>query len=412
MKCCKSSKRILKTVIILSCFLLVSISNAQKFKELAETPPMGWNSWNTFGIDINEKLVMDTADLFITLGLKDVGYDYLVLDDGWMAKERDVNGNMIADPEKFPNGMKSLVDYVHSKGLKFGLYSCAGSTTCAGFPGSRGHEYQDARSFASWGVDFLKYDWCDTENLNAQGAYETMRNALAKAGRPILFSICEWGNNEPWKWAKDVGQMWRVSGDITNCWDCELSHGDWSSWGVWKIINMRSNIRFAAGPEHWNDLDMMEVGNGMTAAEDKSHFAMWSILASPLILGNDLRVAEDETIKILTNTEVLSVSQDSLGIQGFRVSNSANLEIWAKPLTNGSWAMTFINMSDKVLDLNYDWTTNVVEDLINNRKIETKKHTYDLRDLFLHKNIGNSSKRLKTKIREHDVLMITLKRKD
>ena len=382
------------------------------FDGLAETPPMGWNSWNTFGTDINEKLVMDTADLFISLGLKDVGYDYIVLDDGWMTKERDENGNMVADPKKFPNGMKALVDYVHGKGLKFGLYSCAGATTCAGFPGSRGHEYQDARTFAAWGVDFLKYDWCDTENLNAQGAYETMRDALAKAEYPILFSICEWGDNEPWNWAKDIGQMWRVSGDITNCWDCEVNHGSWSSWGVWKIINMRKDIRFAAGPNHWNDLDMMEVGNGMSTAEDRSHFAMWNILSSPLILGNDLRTANANTINLLTNTEVLSINKDSLGIQGFRVSNKDDLEIWAKPLSNGSWAMAFINMSDIDFDLNYDWQASIIEDSIYNRKIDSKNKTYTVRDLFAHKDLVNSSQNLKTKIKKHDVLLILVEEKN
>ncbi|WP_422350944.1 glycoside hydrolase family 27 protein [Flagellimonas sp.] len=373
---------------------------------------MGWNSWNTFATDIDEKLVMDTADLFVTLGLKDAGYEYIVLDDGWMAKERDENGNMVADPQKFPNGMKALADYVHDKGLKFGLYSCAGSKTCAGYPGSRGHEYQDARSFASWEVDFLKYDWCNTENLNAQGAYETMRDALAKAGRPILFSICEWGNNQPWEWAENVGHMWRVSGDITNCWDCEVDHGGWSSWGVWKIINMRENIRYAAGPDHWNDLDMMEVGNGMAVAEDRSHFAMWCIMASPLILGNDLRIANTKTIETLTNSEVIAVSQDPLGIQGFRVSNKDSVEIWAKPLFNDAWAMTFVNMSDKVLELHYDWHDGVVEDKLNDLKLEIGTHRYTIKDLFQHKKLGDTSRKLEATLDQHDVLMVLLEKKE
>ena len=334
----------MKNYLLIALIFIGVNCNAQKFNDLALTPPMGWNSWNTFGTDINEKLVKDIADKFIELGLKDAGYEYLVLDDGWMAKDRDADGNLIADPIKFPNGMKALADYIHSKGLKFGLYNCAGSQTCAGYPGSRGYEYQDARMYAAWDIDYLKYDWCNTGKLNAEEAYITMRDAIKKANRPMVFSICEWGDNEPWKWAKDVGHLWRVTGDIINCWDCEIGHGSWSSSGVWKIIDMRKDIRKEAGPGHWNDFDMMEVGNGMTNAEDRSHFAMWTMLASPLIMGNDLRMASSETIKTLANKEVIQVNQDKLGIQGFRFSNENELEIWIKPLANDEWAITFINM--------------------------------------------------------------------
>ena len=401
-------KKIANCSIFIYCSLFISILSAQKFNSLANTPPMGWNSWNTFATNIDEKLVMDTADLFIELGLKDAGYNYIVLDDGWMKKERDENGNLVADPDKFPSGMRALADYIHSKGLKFGLYSCAGATTCAGYPASRGHEYQDAKTFASWGVDFLKYDWCDTENLNAEGAYQTMRNALASAGRPVLFSICEWGDNQPWDWAAEMGQMWRVSGDITNCWDCEVDHGSWSSWGVWKIINMRKNIRFAAGPNQWNDLDMMEVGNGMTMAEDRAHFALWNMMASPLILGNDIRTAKSETIDILTNKEVLEVGQDSLGIQGFRVSNKDSLEIWAKPLSSDSWAMSFVNMSSEPLALDYDWKSAEIQDSINDLRLDIDQNKYYIRNLFAHKDMGTTGKALKFTLETHDVLMIAL----
>jgi len=396
---------------MLLLLLSTTLVHAQKFQGLAETPPMGWNSWNTFATDINEDLVKTIADKFIELGLKDAGYDYIVLDDGWMAKKRDANGNLIADPVKFPNGMKALAAYIHSKGLKFGLYNCAGSKTCAGYPGSRGFEYQDARSYASWDVDYLKYDWCNTEKLNAEGAYITMRDALKKAARPVVFSICEWGDNEPWKWATDVGHLWRVSGDIINCWDCEVGHGSWSSFGVWKIINMRKNIRKVAGPGHWNDLDMMEVGNGMTDAEDRSHFAMWSMLASPLMMGNDLRTATAETIKTLTNKEVVSVNQDALGIQGFRFSNENNIEIWLKPLKDDNWAMTFVNMNDKDVQLDFDWRKHEIGDDINGRRMDLKQNSYGIRDLFQHKNLGDTSKNLKASLASHDVLMIELKKK-
>src|SRR3978361_2286809 len=187
---------------------------AQKFKELALTPPMGWNSWNTFQTNINEKLVMETADIMVSTGMKDAGFNYIVLDDGWMAMERNKNGDLVPDPVKFPNGMKALADYVHSKGLKFGLYNCAGTKTCAGYPGTRGYEYQDARLYAAIGIDYLKFDWCYSDNLNAKEAYTTMSKAIRAAGRPMIFSLCEWGNHQPWKWAKDIGQLWRSTGDI------------------------------------------------------------------------------------------------------------------------------------------------------------------------------------------------------
>lgn len=397
-----------KVIYILSIIVSLNVS-AQKFEGLAETPPMGWNSWNTFATDINEDLVKGIADTFERDGYKEAGYEYIVLDDGWMSMERDENGNLVADPEKFPGGMKALVDYVHSKGLKFGLYNCAGTKTCAGYPGSRGYEYQDAQLYASWGVDYLKYDWCNTGKLNAEEAYITMRDALYKAGNPVVFSICEWGDNDPWKWGEKVGHLWRVTGDIINCWDCEVGHGSWSSWGVWKIINMRKDIRKAAGPGHWNDFDMMEVGNGMTAAEDRSHFAMWSMLASPLILGNDVRSASKETIKTLTNKEVIAVNQDKLGIQALRFTNEGEFEIWVKPLDNDEWAMVFVNMSNEPRELDFDWKKHHIGDDVNGRNLNIKEN-YKIRDLFNHKELGDISKNLKTTIGSHDVLMVRLKK--
>lgn len=399
----------MRKVIFIAVILMMVKAFPQKFEGLAKTPPMGWNSWNTFGTDINEELVKGIADKFVELGLKDAGYEYIVLDDGWMARERDENGNLVPDPVKFPSGMKALADYIHSKGLKFGLYNCAGSKTCAGYPGSRGYEYQDARLYASWNVDYLKYDWCNTEKLNAEGAYMTMRDALYKAGRPVVFSICEWGDNEPWKWAANLGHLWRVTGDIINCWDCEVGHGSWSSWGVWKIINMRKDIRKVAGPGQWNDFDMMEVGNGMTHAEDRAHFVMWSMLASPLIMGNDLRSASKETIKTLTNKEIIAVNQDKLGIQGFRFSNENTMEIWIKPLEGDAWAMAFVNMSDKPVDFNFDWNKHDIGDDVNGKFLQTKHKTYSVRDLIQHKDIGNTNSGLKTTIGSHDVFLIKVK---
>lgn len=401
----------MKKILPLLLILLLSNMYSQKFDNLALTPPLGWNSWNTFGTEVNEKLIEGVADKFIELGLKEVGYEYIVLDDGWMAMERDKDGKLYGDPKKFPKGMKALGDYIHSKGLKFGIYNCAGSKTCGGYPGSRGSEYIDAQTYASWGVDYLKYDWCNTEKLNAEGAYMTMRDALKKAGRPVVFSICEWGDNKPWSWGENIGHLWRVTGDIINCWDCEVGHGSWSSWGVWKIINMRKKIRKVAGPGHWNDLDMMEVGNGMTDAEDRSHFAMWSMLASPLIMGNDLRTTTKETVKTLTSKEVISVNQDKLGIQGLRFSNEFNIEIWLKPLENDEWAITFINMNDKPLNLDFNWLKHEMGDDINKKNIDFKKYIFNIRDLFNHKSLGDTSKSLKATINSHDVLMVKLSKK-
>ena len=384
---------------------------SQKYEGLAMTPPMGWNSWNTFGCDINEDMIKDIADAMVELGLRDAGYIYLNLDDGWMAKERNEEGKLYGDPKRFPSGMKALGDYIHSKGLKFGIYNCAGSKTCGGYPGSRGYEYIDAQCYADWGVDYLKYDWCNTENLNAKGAYHTMRDALYKTGRPIVFSICEWGDNKPWKWGKEMGHLWRVTGDIINCWDCEVGHGTWSSWGLWKIIDMRKDIRKYAGPGHWNDFDMMEVGNEFSDAENRSHFAMWAMLATPLIMGNDIRTASQETIKTLTNEGVIAVNQDSLGIQGFRFSNEFNIETWIKPLADGDWAIAFVNKNDADFNLEFNWLKHEMGDDLNQRFINFKQDTYKIKDLFNDKKLGDTSKPLNAVIGVHDVLMVRISKK-
>lgn len=396
-----------KTLLLISLFICTCMQ-AQKYEGLALTPPMGWNSWNTFKCDISEQLVKDIADVFIKDGYKDAGYQYVNIDDCWMAMERDSLGNLVADPEKFPSGIKALVDYIHSKGLKLGVYGCAGSKTCAGYPGNRGHEYQDARTYASWGVDYLKYDWCNTDGLNAKGAYTTMRDALYAAKRPVIFSLCEWGNNQPWEWGKDVGQLWRISGDIDVCFDCEVDHGTWSSWGVMRIVYMRKGIRGYTGPDHWNDFDMMEVGNGMTVSEDRAHFSLWCMLASPLIMGHDLRKATKETIEILTNREVIAINQDSLGIQAFKYSDEDSIEIWAKPLEKGDWAICFLNRNNDEFKLELNWNENHIVDSITGREIKFDTDTYKIRDLWLKKDIGNTEKILMAEIPSHDVIMLRL----
>lgn len=411
-------KYIISLLYILTCFPAICQEAAKpvtvtKWERLAMTPPMGWNSWNTFQTNINENLVKQTADIMVSTGMKDAGYTYIVLDDGWMAHERDAEGNLVPDPVKFPHGMKALVDYVHSKGLKFGLYNCAGTETCAGYPGTRGHEYQDARFYASLGIDYLKYDWCNTEGINAREAYTTMSKALKKAGRPIVFSLCEWGDNQPWLWAEPVGNLWRISGDIYPCFDCEYKHeeGNWSSWGFMKIIDMRKSIRKYAGPDHWNDFDMLEVGNGMTETEDKSHFTMWCLMASPLITGNDFRKMNKETLGILTKKGMIAIDQDKLGIQGFRYATENGMETWVKPLSNGDWAIAFLNRSDSAKTIHFDWSKQQVKDDIFNLDTDFSNTIYGLYDIWADKDRGTTKKIFKDEVASHDVIVLRLTKK-
>ncbi|MDP4276446.1 MAG: glycoside hydrolase family 27 protein, partial [Bacteroidota bacterium] len=267
-----------RTSLILVLFLLANFIQAQtaEFDQLAKTPPMGWNSWNKFGCNVSESLIKEMADAMVSSGMKDAGYNYIVIDDCWQVG-RDENGNILADKDRFPNGMKALADYVHSKGLKFGLYSCAGSKTCQGRPGSRGYQFQDALQYARWGVDYLKYDWCYDEGQNAKAAYQTMSDALKACGRPIVLSICEWGESKPWEWAKGIGQLWRITPDIRDCFDCSFN---WGGVGVLQILDKAMEISSAAGPGHWNDLEMLEIGNGnQTETEYRSHMAIWCMMA-------------------------------------------------------------------------------------------------------------------------------------
>lgn len=403
-------------LLISVCGLLSFSGFSQKVADLAQTPPMGWNSWNTFATNINEELVKGVVDSMVSMGLRDAGYNYVVIDDGWMMHERDANGNLVADPEKFPNGIKHLADYVHSKGMKFGIYNCAGTQTCGGYPGGRGHEYQDALLYASWGVDYLKYDWCYHGNLTSDAAYTTMRDALYATGRPILFSICEWGDTEPWFWAGDIGHCWRISGDIYPCFDCEDRHDDglptqWSAWGVMKILNMRDNdtLRKYAHPGAWNDFDMMEVGNGMSLAEDRAHFALWSMLASPLMLGNDVRKTSKQTLEILTNKEIIDINQDKLGIQAFRYAKQGDLEIWAKPLHDGSWALCFLNSGENQYNLNFEWKKHILKDAVFNKEIAFANTICSVRNLYDKKDIGTTKKNMQATIGSHDVLLVKVK---
>ncbi|MBP6672299.1 MAG: glycoside hydrolase family 27 protein [Bacteroidetes bacterium] len=391
-------------------FFLILSSNAaaQKFEGLALTPPMGWNSWNNFGCSVDESLIRKTADAMIASGMKAAGYQYVIIDDCWHGG-RDSLGFIYPDPKHFPTGMKALADYIHSKGLKLGIYSCAGNKTCAGHPGSRGYEYQDAITYAKWGIDFLKYDWCNTSGINATAAYTTMRDALYAAGRPMIFSICEWGENTPWTWGKEIGHLWRTTGDITDCFDCQIDHGTWSSWGIMRTAEMRKDIRKYAGPGHWNDPDMMEVGNsGLTVSESRAHFSLWCMMAAPLIAGNDIRSMTKETANLLTNTEVIAVDQDSLGVQGFRYIDLPNgIDVWIKPLKDEQWAVCFLNRSDKKQTLDFQWSKHDLYDDLTKRSVK-KDVVYQLRDLWNKKNIGTTTTTLTADIASHDVLMVRL----
>ena len=313
---------------------------------IKSTPPMGWNSWNTFGADINEQLIRDTADKMVDTGLLNAGYEYLVIDDCWSLKERDENGRLAANPEKFPNGMKAVADYVHSKGLKFGMYSCAGNLTCAGYPGSFEHEFTDAETFAEWGVDFLKYDYCYHSNIiHGKYLYRRMGTALKNCGRDILFSACSWGADNTAEWMRETGAaMWRSTGDIVD------------SWASIKSLTEEQESIFAYGGKGcFNDMDMLVVGmygkgnvglEGLNDTQYKTHFSIWALLGSPLMIGCDIRNMNEETLKILTNKELIKINQDEDCRQVFKLTNiwDGNVKAYAKNLENGDIALGFFNL--------------------------------------------------------------------
>jgi alpha-galactosidase len=304
--------------------------------------------------------------------------------------------------------LKPVIDYVHSKGLKFGLYNCAGTKTCAGYPGTRGYEYQDARLYASLGIDYLKFDWCYTEGINAKEAYTTMSKAIKTAGRPIVFSLCEWGSNQPWVWAAPVGHLWRTTGDIFPQFDSTHKIDQWTALGMMHIVDLQTGLRKYAGPDHWNDPDMLEVGNGMTVAEDRTHFSIWCMLAAPLMAGNDIRKMNEATKNILTNKDVIAIDQDTLGIEGFKYSDRDSLQTWFKPLSDGNWAVCFLNRSSVSKPVEFNWQNENVTDTLFNKTLDAKTIIYKLHDLWTKKDAGTTKKPLKTVVPSHDVLMLRL----
>lgn len=352
---------------------------------LSRTPPMGWNSWNKFAGRVDDAAVRGMADAMAGNGMRAAGYVYINIDDTWQG-ERDVSGN-IQSNKKFPD-MKALADYVHSKGLKLGLYSSPGPNTCAGYEGSYGHEEQDARTYAAWGIDYLKYDWCAARNLymdeEMQPVYQKMGNALLAAGRPIVYSLCQYGRNDVWKWGPEVGgNLWRTTGDIRDTWE-----------SMSRIGFRQDDLAAWAKPGHWNDPDMLEIGNGgMNEVEYQTHMTLWSMLAAPLLAGNDLRDMTPAISAILTNREVIAIDQDKAGKQGRRVWQSGDQEIWLRDLAGGDQALAVFNRAADQADVQVEWAK---------MGIKVPKRG---RDLWGHKDVKFTSDALVTTVPGHGVVI-------
>ncbi|HEV2435521.1 MAG TPA: NPCBM/NEW2 domain-containing protein [Verrucomicrobiae bacterium] len=351
---------------------------------LALTPPMGWNSWNHFGCNIDEGMIKGEADAMATNGMKAAGYQYINIDDCWQTN-RDSNGVIVADPAKFPDGIKALADYVHSKGLKLGIYSDHGTATCQGKPGSYGYEYLDALTYAGWGVDYLKYDNCNVppgDNPNADDL--KMADALMKCGRPIVYSLCDWSFRS---WMPDCGNLWRTTADIQDTFSSFVANlaGD-------------SPMAYVAGPGRWNDPDMLEVGNGgMTAAQDQSQFSLWCILAAPLITGNDLTSMSPQTLAILTNAEVIAVDQDPAGEQGIQVAGTALRQVWCKPLGTdfNTKAVALFNLTSIASSMTVNWTN-----------VGLQAGPATVRDLWAHSDLGMFTNSFATTVPADGVVML------
>lgn len=344
---------------------------------------MGWNSWNKFGCNVSEQLIRETADAMVASGMRDAGYQYVNIDDCWQVN-RDGNGVIVADPARFPAGIKALAGYVHSKGLKLGIYTDAGTNTCEGRPGSLNHEAQDAKTYAQWGVDYVKVDWCHAEGLDPEVQYGKFRDALLQAGRPIVFSICNWGVNAPWTWGPKTGNLWRTTGDISDNYD-RMSVIGFSQSGLEKY----------ASPGHWNDPDMLEIGNGgMNTEEYRTHMALWALLAAPLLAGNDLRSMSPETRDMLTNRDIIAIDQDPKGTQGHRVWQEGPLEIWARPLADGNQAVGLFNRGESSLKMTLQLAT------------VSKHHSARIRDLWEHKDLGTIGDSYTATVPKHGVLML------
>ena len=351
---------------------------------LGKLPQMGWNSWNHFQCEVNDDIIRQTADAFVSSSLDKFGYRYINIDDCW-ASSRDSNGIVQADPTSFPKGIADLASYVHSKGLLFGVYSDAGNKTCAGRPGSLGYETHDAQTYAGWGVDYLKYDNCNNDGIDPKVRYPVMRDALNKTGRPIFFSMCEWGDEFPAVWASSVGNSWRTTGDISDRWDSMITRADQNN--LWADY---------AGPGGWNDPDMLEVGNGeMTTTEYETHFSLWCLMKAPLLIGADVRTMSNDTFRILTNTEVIAVSQDPKGVQGRKVNVTGDSEVWSVPLSNGAFAVILLNRGDTVVSITARWADLPLD----------PNTAATVRDLWQHQDVGVAKGSVTADVASHGVVM-------
>jgi alpha-galactosidase len=361
-----------------------------KANTLAKTPPMGWNSWNKFQGQVTDAMIREMADAIVTSGMRDAGYIYVNIDDTWEGANRDANGNITTN-NKFPD-MKKLADYVHSKGLKLGIYSSPGPRTCAGYLGSFEHEEQDAKTYAAWGIDYLKYDWCSASQVYADNqytmtaAYAKMGKALLNSGRDIVYSLCQYGNHEVGEWGGSVGgNLWRTTGDIRDDWASMSRIG----------FDLQPGREKYANPGHWNDPDMLEVGNGrMTNEEYKTHMSLWSLLASPLLAGNDIRNMTPEIKAILMNKEVVAVDQDALGRQAVRVAKVGDLEVWSRPLADGGRAVGLFNRGASAATVTANWSDIGV----------TGAHM--VRDLWKHEDIGEKDGSFAAEVPSHGVVMV------
>ena len=371
-------------------------------KELAPTPPMGWMTWNYFQGNINEQVIRETADAMVESGLADAGYKYVFIDDLWQGG-RDAQNNIIADPKKFPHGIKALADYVHSKGLKLGIYSDAAQLTCGGYTASLGFEAQDARTFASWGVDYLKYDYCNApeDSATARHRYRTMAEALQQSGRDIALGICEWGQRQAEEWCEEVGgQLWRTSYDVRDMWKDTLHQG---GMGILDIINVTAPLASYARPGQWPDMDMLVVGlngkggpssdlggKGCTYTEYQTQMSLWCMLSSPLALSNDLRNMNDEDRRILLNKEVIAINQNPLGRAAVRKVNLATHQIFVRELSGGRHAVALMNTGDKPLKLTADFRA---------LGLESK---YRLRDVWQHKQVAARASKWSGTVAPHE----------
>jgi alpha-galactosidase len=380
-----STRHIILYAVIAFCVILIQSLSAQQ-TPLAASPPMGWNSWNRYACDVSDALIRKQADAMVNSGLKAAGYQYVNVDDCWEG-QRDTNGYSQPN-ERFPD-MKALGDYIHSKGLKFGIYSSPGAKTCAKHEGSYGHEQQDADSYAKWGVDYLKYDWCSARDVYKPAeypdAFQKMHDALARTGRPIVYSIH--GRGPVWEWAARSGaNLWRTTGDIKDSYARMIA-----------IASAQSGLEQYAGPGHWNDPDMLEVGNGgMKDNEYRMHMTMWCLIAAPLLAGNDLTHMTPATLAILANPEAIAVDQDPLGIQARRVLQVGPVEVWVKPLHDGSRAVGLFNREQGTIPIE-----------INLKDLGLGSHA-NVRDLWDHKDLPPISDMLSIDVGEHGVVFLKL----